>query len=193
MGDGPPAPAQPWTTQPRRAPAAVSMLSRPRPSEILGRAGERGGQAGRRALGPGCSQPRPPASLPQVPPACPAPHSPAPPPRLGGPIPAPPPAGVGRALTYRQRTQVPGLAAQPKLPRSGSPQQPSVPAGEAALERERRGLRPRPRPPAPYRAPGGHPPTSRLLRSVREVTSTTLDQAHWSCPRTSSLATLMGP
>lgn len=66
-----------------------------------------------------------------------------------GPIPAPTPAGVGRALTYRQRTQVPGLAAQPKLPRSGSPQQPSVPAGEAALERERRGLRPRPRPPAP--------------------------------------------
>lgn len=85
MGDGPPAPAQPWTTQPRRAPAAVSVLSRLRPSEILGRAGERGGQAGRRALGPGCSQPRPPASLPQVPPACPAPHSPAPPPRRGGP------------------------------------------------------------------------------------------------------------
>lgn len=48
-------------------------------------------------------------------------------------------------------------------------------------------------PPVPYRAPRGHPPTSRLLWSVREVTSTTLDQAHWSCPRTSSLATVTGP
>lgn len=66
-----------------------------------------------------------------------------------GPIPAPPPAGAGRAPTYRQRTQVPGLEAQPKLPGSRSPPQPAVPAGEAVLERERRGLAPGPRPPAP--------------------------------------------
>lgn len=160
MGDGPPAPAQPWTTQPRRAPAAVSVRSRPHPSEILGRAGERGNQAGRRALGPGRSQPRPLASLTQAPPAgssrlpsAPLARSRSAPGKA--PYPRPPPAGAGRALTYRQRTQVPGLEAQPKLPGSRSPPQPAVPAGEAVLERERRGLAPGParRPRSPAQRP----------------------------------------
>lgn len=50
---------------------------------------------------------------------------------------------------------------------------------------------PRPRPPAPDRAPRGHPPAPRLRWSAREVA--TLDQAHWSRTRTSSLATVTGP
>lgn len=160
MGDGPPAPAQPWTTQPRRAPAAVSVRSRPHPSEILGRAGERGNQAGRRALGPGRSQPRPLASLTQAPPAgssrlpsAPLARSrsapgkapyPRPPPRRGRPGPDLPSADAGPR---------PGGAAQTAWePEPAAARSPGRRGGARARE-ARLGARPRPPAPLPRAAP----------------------------------------
>lgn len=129
----------PWLPSPGGRPAAVSARSRPRPLEILERAGRLGGWEWRRgAQGPGpLATPTP--SLPQASPASLAPHSPAPPPRWAGPRPrAPARPARARALTHRRRTQVPGPAAQSSLPPSPSPWQPALPGGQAARERSGR-------------------------------------------------------